>query len=137
FFGDGRLLGGGFSGRGLFGSRSGFLGDGFRRRGFLGHGLGLRRRRRGGGRGGGGLGAVGLALGALGRTLLGLLAGLALVWVVAVRPFHQALGGQEASHPVGGLGALLQPFLDALDLQHHPLGAVLGDQRVVRAHLLD
>src|SRR5205085_706087 len=102
-------------------------------------GLGLGRRRGGGGFSGGGgfgLGAVGLTLGALGRTLFGLLARLALVRVVAVLPFGQALLRQEAGDAVGGLGALADPLLDALDLQGHALGIVLAQQRVVRADLL-
>ena len=89
-----------------------------------------------------GLGAVGFALGALGGAFLGLFARLALVRVVALRPRPLGRQGlvlrQEAGHAVGRLGALAEPFGDALGLQGDArLGAVLGQHRVVGADLLD
>src|SRR5262249_18832029 len=90
----------------------------------------------GGGRGGCG-GAIGLALGALPGAFLGLLAGLALVRVAAGLPLDEALLGELARDAVGGLGALLQPLLDPLDLEADPVGIVLVEQRVVGADLFD
>src|SRR5690606_1583085 len=89
----------------------------------------------GGFRGSGG--AVGFTLGALLGAFLGLLAGLALLRVVRGFPLHQAFGGEQARDAVGRLGALLQPVLDALDLQDRAVRIVLLQQRVEGAHLLD
>jgi len=90
-----------------------------------------RRRRIGGGFARDG------AFAAFGGALLGLLAGLGLVGIVAMLPFGQALGGQEAGDTVGGLGALADPVLQPLDLQRHPLRVVLLQERIVGPHLFD
>src|SRR6185436_17561364 len=61
-----------------------------------------------------------------------------LVRVVAVLPIADAFGGQETGDAVGRLGALGDPGLDRFQLQGHARGrAVLGQQRVVGADLLD
>src|SRR6202012_4017513 len=99
-------LGDRFFGRGGFLDRG--FGGGFFGRSLLADGLFFNGRRVGGGFGQGG-GAGGFALGLLGGAFFGLLARLALVRVVAVRPFGQALGGQEAGDAVGRLGALGDP----------------------------
>src|SRR5690606_8917078 len=119
--------------RSRVGGRSGgggfFLGAGG---GFGGLGLG----------GGFSLGAVGFALGALGGALLGLLARLGLVRVVALDPLHlvgqRFVLRQEAGDAVGRLGALGQPFGDAVGLQGDALLlAVARQHRVVGADALD
>src|SRR5450830_189231 len=138
------FLGGGVSGRSLFGRRffsSGSVLGGFGGGGglFLGAGGGFSGLDLGGGFG---FQAVGFALGALGGALLRLLARSALVRVVRLRPLDLLAQGlvlrQEAGDAVGRLGALAEPFGDALDLQGDARGgAVLGQHRVVAADLLD
>src|SRR5690606_2716338 len=127
-----------FSSRGFFG-RGGFNRSFFHRRssaGGFGGGGGFSL--------GGGFGfqAVGFALGALGGAFLGLLARLGLLRVVALGPLDLGAQGlvlrQEARDAVGRLGALGQPFSDALLLQDDARGgAVLGQHRVVAADALD
>src|SRR6478672_1913131 len=85
---------------------------------------------------------VGFALGALGGAFLGLLARLRLVRVVALRPLDLAGQGfvlaQEAGDAVGRLGALGEPFRDAVGLQGDALLlAVARQHRVVRTDALD
>jgi hypothetical protein len=60
--------------------------------------------------------AVGVTLFTLSATLLRLLAGLCAFGVIAMRPDHQALIGQESCNAVRGLSTLGQPALNALDL---------------------
>src|SRR5439155_19646928 len=112
-----------FGGRRLgFGGRSFGLDRGFHRSLF--HGRLFDGRRGGGGFSGGG-GAVGLALDALLGAFFGLGARLALLRVAAGLPLRQALLGELTRHAVGGLGALLHPLLDPLDLQDHAVRVVL------------
>src|SRR5690606_34236573 len=116
----------GFFSRSFFHGRSGGGG------GLSGLGLG----------GGFGFQAVGFALGALGGAFLGLLARLGLLGGAALDPPDLPAQGlvlrQEASDAVGRLGALGQPFADALDLQDGArLGAVFRQHRVVAADALD
>ena len=63
-----------------------------------------------------------------GLALFGLLLGLAL---------GEARRVEEARHAVGRLRADAEPVLDALDVELDAVGVVLGQQRVVRADLLD
>ena len=65
----------------------------------------------------------------LGQMLLGL--------VAALRCLGQAELRQKQRHAVRRLGALAQPILDALDIELHPLGAVMGQHGIVDPHLLD
>src|SRR3546814_20840961 len=73
---------------------------------------------------GGSLGVFSL-LGLLGGAFLGLLARLALVRVVAGFALGNTGFGEEAQDAVGRLGALGDPFLDALDVQLDALVIVL------------
>ena len=96
----------------------------------------LGRGRVGGGFGLGGLAGF-LAVGAFLDALLRLLVRLALLRVVAVLPLHHALLREEARDAVGRLGALADPFLDALQLEDGAVGIVLLQERVIGADLLD
>src|SRR5690606_30777309 len=86
---------------------------------------------------------VGFALGALGGAFLGLLARSALVRVVRLGPLDLADQNfvlrlaDEAGDAVGRLGALGEPFRDAVGLQDYARrSAVLGEHRVIRTHAL-
>src|SRR5581483_4386695 len=83
-----------------------------------------------------GLAARGFLCGG-GLALLALLLGLGLLGVVARRALGEPGRIEEARHAVGRLRTHAQPMLDALGVELHPLGVVLGQQRIVRAHLLD
>jgi hypothetical protein len=70
-------------------------------------------------------------------ALLGLLAGLALLRVIAGGTLLDAGGVEEAGDAIGRLRTDRQPMLGAIGVEHDALGVVLGEQRVVGADLLD
>jgi hypothetical protein len=88
------------------------------------------------GRIGGGFGVCGL-LRALFDALLGLLARLTLVGVVARGALADAGGIEEAQHAVRRLCADAQPMRNAVGIELDALGRILRQQRIVDADLLD
>jgi hypothetical protein len=70
-------------------------------------------------------------------ALLGLLARLGLLRIVARRALHDSGRIEESKHPVRRLRADRQPMLDPVGVHLHPLGRILGQKRVVGAELLD
>ena len=63
--------------------------------------------------------------------------GLALLGFCLRLALGQARGVEEARHAVGRLRADAEPVLDALEVELDAVGVVLGQQRIVRADLLD
>ena len=148
-----RLLRGDFFGLGGHLDRRSLLGDlfrdGFAFRGRLGgrfldrigdYRLGLFLLRLGNGlfrRRIGGFFRFGGLLRTLFDALLGLLARLGLLRVVARGTLTDAGGIEEAQDAVRRLRADRQPMRDALGVELHALGRILRQQRVVGAELLD
>src|SRR6478672_5899083 len=83
------------------------------------------------------LGRFGFLRRALLETLLGLLARLSLLRVVARRTLADAGGIEEAQDSVRGLGSHSKPMLDAVRVELHALGRILCQERIVGADLLD
>ena len=124
FFSD-SFLGGSFLGRSFFSGRH------FFRSRSSGSCLGFFN---GGARGFLGLGDLG---GTLFGALLGLFARLALLQVHAGRTLLDAGSIEEAGDTVGRLRANAEPVARAVFDQLHTVGAVLGEQRVIGAYLLE
>src|SRR5262245_66467408 len=84
-----------------------------------------------------GLGFFGCRFGRRRFTLQALFLRLTLAWIVAYGALGEARGIEKTQHAIGRLRPDREPVLGALDVELDAIGAVFGQQWIVRPDLPD